>query len=175
MTMLSISCKAQSPIFGYEEIPNVIPQNAYIRDTNNILNKFAGTWVFSENGQNFKVTLQKAEMVNILNEYFKDMIFGQYIYTVDNTVIVNTSNYNGKASKIRGLRLITNDNKIKVVFNDPERSKMASIVELTYSNTAGIEKLHWRLYMEAAQHSMVDDPPAQFDFRVPTNCDLIKQ
>ncbi|MBR9913463.1 MAG: hypothetical protein GYB32_01345 [Algicola sp.] len=54
------SCKAQSPIYSIEQYYG-IQDNAYYKDTNNILNKFVGTWIYENGDTSLKITLLKAE------------------------------------------------------------------------------------------------------------------
>ena len=74
LTMI-VNCKAQYPIYTLGQSPINKPQNSYIKDTNNILNKFTGTWKYSENGKVFIIVLQKVEMVFII-DYYKDLLKG---------------------------------------------------------------------------------------------------
>ena len=114
---LTLSCQSQTPIYTIGESPANKAIGSYIKDTNNTLNKFVGTWTFNQNSQVFTITLQKAEMVNILNEYYKDMIKGSYVYSINNSIIVNTENFTGDNSKITGAMIWRDEpNKLNVFF-----------------------------------------------------------
>ena len=65
--------------------------------------------------------------------------------------------------------------RIALFFYDPERPKIGSRVFLTYSNVGGVQKLHWELTIMGYQPILPGEPTPQLDFRVPTNCELIKQ
>ena len=58
---LTISCKAQTyPLRTFTQIP----QNAYLKDTNNELQYYVGTWKGSWNNKTIYITLKK-----ITNQY----------------------------------------------------------------------------------------------------------
>lgn len=172
-----ISCKSQSSIYTLGESPTNLPNNAYIKDTNNILNKFSGTWKYENNGKTFTITLQKYKAD--LNGYYKDMLKGYYIYTNGSLTIVDTSNYPINKSKISGAWLWENNlDKVSSLFYDPERPRVSCEVDLTYSNQGGVEKLHWELKVKGIVPAQgipgMSLNPAT-DVRVPTDIELIKQ
>ena len=174
---LMINCKAQSPVYTLGQSPINKPQNSYVKDTNNILNKFSGTWIYNYAGKTFTVILNKMEMVN-LNEYFVDELEGNFKYHINANIIANTNtgSFTGKNSTINGAKLWEgNSNKVTLFFDDPERPKMSARVTLTYSNTNGIEKLHWDLKLTGLISSRDPNMNPATDFRVPTNVELIKQ
>ncbi|QQV03649.1 DUF6705 family protein [Chryseobacterium sp. FDAARGOS 1104] len=171
-----VNCKAQSPVYtlGNNDIPGIIPNNAYIKDVNNILNKFEGTWKYSENGKIFTISLQKIKID--LQGYFKDLLRGNYKYVSNNLTLADTTNYPLSDANLSGARLWEGDsNKITLFFYDPERPKMSTRVTLTYSNINGVEKLHWDLKLTGYVSSRNPNMNQAIDFRVPTNVELIKQ
>ena len=175
VVFICMSCNAQSPIFGFNEIPATIPAGSYIKDTHNILNKFEGTWVFSNSNSVFTITLQKASMVSGAT-YYTDELRGQYSFIQDNVTIVDTYDQNGENSKIDGAMVWSDNlNKVTVYFRDPERPKTSYEVTLTYSNTNGNEKLNWQLYITGVSYVMEGEELPQQDYRVPIDCELTKQ
>ena len=172
-----ISCKSQSPVYTMGDGTINIPQNAYLKDTENVLNKFAGTWTYSENGKIFSIILNKAEMVKLIN-YYVDELQGSYFYSNNGNMIVNTATpvFAGENSRIFGAILWEgDDNKVTLFFKDPERSKMSAEVTLTYSNQNGVKKLHWQLKHTGTSPQLPGDSAPLLDFRVPTDVYLIKQ
>lgn len=177
---IMISCKSQSPVYTLGQSPINKPQNCYLKDTNNILNKFSGTWVYNENGKIFTVVIQKAEMVKLI-DYYVDELWGNYKYTVNGNAVVNTdiNVFAGENSRIFGFTLWEgNTNKVTLYFKDPERPRVHSNVVLTYSNQNGVEKLHWDLKVTGivpaqAIPGMSLNPAT--DVRVPTDVELVKQ
>lgn len=148
------SCNAQSPVYTLGEGPVNLPNNAYIKDTNNILDKFTGTWKYENNGKAFNINLQKVK--HDLDDYYKDMLKGYYTYTDGSLIIVDTSNYPINDSQITGARLWKNNpNKVTLFFYDPERDRLSCEVTLTYSNQGDVEKLHWNLKVKSIRQQKI--------------------
>ena len=92
--MLS-SFTATSQIFDIYDpvILQDVPAGAYIKDVNNKLDKFSGTWIWTSGSDQVTIKLQKVE-----NQYFSeydayaDYMIGNYKYTKNNgsLVVVNT-------------------------------------------------------------------------------------
>lgn len=91
--LFASNCKAQSPIIPlnnseYEDI-----RGAYYKDTENFLQQFEGTWLYSNNGIILKIILKKKEMFylngSILN-FYTDYIVGEYQYVKNNLEMQNT-------------------------------------------------------------------------------------
>ncbi|QQV03221.1 MULTISPECIES: DUF6705 family protein [Chryseobacterium] len=174
LTMI-VNCKAQSPVYTLGESPVNLPMNSYIKDTNNVLNKFVGTWIYNQNGKIFTININKQEMIDF-TEYYKDMLFGNFKYQVNNLIIVDTFGKTGFKSGITGATLWEgNPNKVSLFFSDPERPKMSCKAVLTYFNVNGVEKLHWDLKLTGYVSSRNPNMNQATDFRVPTNVELIKQ
>ncbi|TPD67180.1 DUF6705 family protein [Flavobacterium microcysteis] len=88
-----IVCKAQSPIIplnnsGYGDVTG-----GYYKDTENFLDQFEGTWLYSSNGTILKIILKKKEMFYVnggpLN-FYTDYIVGEYQYIKNNLEVQNT-------------------------------------------------------------------------------------
>ena len=173
--LIMISCKSQSPIYTLGQSPINKPTNSYLKDTNNILNKFAGTWIYNQSGKTFTVFLQKLEMTKLIN-YYVDELNGGYKYVDGSNIIINTLNNSTQDSKLSGFTLWEGDsNKVTLFFYDPERPRMGARVTLTYSNVNGVEKLHWDLRLTGYRASRDPNMNPATDFRVPTNVVLVKQ
>lgn len=172
---ITSSCNAQNPVFSLGQNPNVIPDNCYFKDTNNVLNKFAGTWTLVQNNKTFTITLQKVEMVKLVS-YYVDELKGTLKYSSsDGLIMADTGSFTGRASKLSGSRMWSDPNKVTIYFTDPDRPKVHGDVILTYSNIGGVEKLDWKLYQTGVDYRMSNEPPIVQGFKVPTDCILTKQ
>ena len=76
---LSIQCKAQSPIVSLEDRRGTRVENAYYKDTNDLLNPFDGTWVLDDGVHYLKIVFQKKTMVHTGN-YYQDLLIGEFQY-----------------------------------------------------------------------------------------------
>lgn len=63
----------------------------YLKDFNNILNQFEGTYIYNYNNSTFKIDLKK--IINQpVNTHHEDMIIGEYQFIKNDIEIVNTLN-----------------------------------------------------------------------------------
>ncbi|NBL63844.1 hypothetical protein GV828_01375 [Flavobacterium sp. NST-5] len=91
---LLTNCKAQSPVIDIMNLQQVIKDipGAYHKDTQNILNAFEGTYLYTNGNTSFKIVFQK-KMMSSLNSYrFEDLLIGEYQYIQDGVEKVNTLN-----------------------------------------------------------------------------------
>lgn len=145
---------AQSPILPLttEDIGDNIPNNAYLKDLNNDLDKFVGTWQYSSNGTKLTVLIQKIEMYS--NEhfhYYEDVLIGRYKFEVNGSVIID--NLVAIEPLISGSVINPiNNNKLSFVgVVDPQRKRVNYNLELTHqmelsmTSTNAVEKLVWDL------------------------------
>ncbi len=63
---------------------------AYYKDINNLLNPYAGTWLYENGTTSLKIILKKITSNNSL--YLEDMIIGEYQYVENGIEKVNTLN-----------------------------------------------------------------------------------
>ena len=93
--VLTISCKAQSPVFDIEDRNNRVPeiQGFYIKDINNQLNAYEGTYVYTSGTSSLKIVLQKRTMYQIYavsGIRYDDLIIGEYQYIKAGVEMINT-------------------------------------------------------------------------------------
>ena len=89
-TLLYNSCKAQNtyPLSNFQ--PKHLRNNNYIKDTENVLNNFVGTWQWTNGTSTFTIKLEKVEHWKMPNDtYYIDRIFGGYKYIDNGTLIVD--------------------------------------------------------------------------------------
>lgn len=59
LVLISLSCKGQSPIISIEDATAEEIENAYYKDTNNILDPFVGSWVLNDGTTYLKIVFKK--------------------------------------------------------------------------------------------------------------------
>ena len=79
-----LSCKAQNPIVSLDTKIHETAVGSYLKDLNNELDKFEGTWEFVGENSSFIIVLEKKEQV-YNDEWYEDMLIGEYKY-IDNGV-----------------------------------------------------------------------------------------
>ncbi len=172
---------AQSPILDYFTSPSSIPDGAYVKDLNNDLDKFVGTWQYVDGDTELTVVLTKEEQV-YNGEYYQDKLKGRYKYIKDGVEIVNTLNNEYFHSIITGVGLWdTNLNKIELSLTDPDKLRASYKLTLIRQFTVSGENLQWNLMQTGyyAGHVPGESPPtaAELDqtIRLPKELILIKQ
>lgn len=85
--ILTISCKAQT--VGLDTKYKDVSSGAYFKDLNNEMDKYVGTWQFTNGTDVLTIVLQKKLHV-FDGEYYEDLLVGEYSYTSNGIEIVNT-------------------------------------------------------------------------------------
>ena len=140
-----ISCKAQTvPLNTYY---HNVSSGAYFKDTLGELDKFDGTWVYSNSNISLTIILKKK--IHVYDgEYYEDIIVGEYKLIQNNQEIVNTlpTNLldwdNIDDRNIGGRRFISseevvpcvscdpNEKRLMLYFSDPQRKYLTSTILL---------------------------------------------
>jgi hypothetical protein len=84
-------CNAQT-IYDITDIrPDYGTHNFYLKDTNNLLNPFVGTWIYTNGNDSITMVLKKKEHFQFTygNEY-EDLLYGGYRYVQNGVEIINT-------------------------------------------------------------------------------------
>lgn len=102
---LAISCKAQ--IYPLNTSPGDIPDNAYIKDINNELDKYVGVWKGNWNGKTIYLDLRKVKTyINIgTHPYYFDEINGERKIINTNGIVETDriSNFNSDGTEFWGM------------------------------------------------------------------------
>ncbi|OSY87008.1 hypothetical protein WH52_13150 [Tenacibaculum holothuriorum] len=120
------------------------PNGAYYKDLNNELDKFVGTWKFTDGNKELIIELGKIEQLQISNNY-RDYLRGEYSYIENNSTLVNTLplNLNEKAN-LGGSYIYppnrvpkcnscsSNERRVNMYFKDPERKYLDASIMLRY-------------------------------------------
>lgn len=149
LLLLSMSCKAQSPIVPIDNKYKDTPLGGYFKDLNNELDKFTGTWLFTNGNTSFKIKIDKKTMF-FEGEYYEDILVGEYQYVEDGIELINTipqllQNPDDVFNRNIGGRYIIsinqvvacedclpNERRLKLYISDPERSYLSISLVLRY-------------------------------------------
>lgn len=173
--VLFFSCKAQNPIVAIDAPRTSTVDGAYFKDLNNELNKFVGTWIFSDGTNQFTLELKKVEMVFDGTDYI-DKLVGEYKFVSNGVELVNTlqniNNPNTAKHNVKSRRIIgkddfikcedcaINERRIKFTFYDPERMYLSNALILRYLlNETNPEKLTATIYSAGGVVLPTEDSP----------------
>ena len=117
LIILVISCKAQTPIVDLADKDCTRINGAYYKDTNNLLNTFQGTYLYTNGTTSFKIVLvKKVQQYN--SEYYEDLIIGEYQYIengvekVNTLSLINTVYNNQRVHNIDGNSFLYNNSRV---------------------------------------------------------------
>lgn len=105
---------AQTPIIDISQSRLGQPDGYYMKDINNLLNPFEGTYVYTNGTTSFKIVLvKKVQQYN--GRYYEDLIIGEYQYIENGIEKANTLNqintvYNDQRSHNIDGNLIVDNN-----------------------------------------------------------------
>ncbi|WP_294224872.1 DUF6705 family protein [uncultured Chryseobacterium sp.] len=109
--LLSFSCKAQQA-YPLDTDYDAIPNYSYLKDTNNELLPFIGTWKAIFDNKEIIIKIDKVDhhLVDyVTNKFYRDLLFMRYnIKNVQGTVIKSTMNLPVTEAKIKSIRLFPN-------------------------------------------------------------------
>lgn len=158
------SCKAQIVNID-NEIYNRIP-NVYYKDINNQLDRYVGTWLYTNGATSLKIIIQKKHYAfNPSNNFYEDLLIGEYQYIENGVEIVNTLprlqdiSISSRNHFICGNYLWQHYYKpvcdecdqlikrVRIHFNDPERDYMMTDSYIGYKEDLPNDKMIFDLKM----------------------------
>ncbi|MFT5849059.1 DUF6705 family protein [Psychroserpens sp.] len=81
------SCKSQ--ILPLDRRISTIVDDSYVKDTNNELDKFVGTWLFTNGSTSLIIKINKHEQI-YNGDYYQDYLRGEYAYVENGIEVINT-------------------------------------------------------------------------------------
>ncbi|WP_298423734.1 DUF6705 family protein [uncultured Kordia sp.] len=173
----TFSCTAQTVVPLSTPSLDTPKTNYYRKDLNNVLDKYVGTWTYTNGNTSFTIVLIKRLKVKI-TDYYTDEITGWYKYVENGVVKVNTLPMTHNKYLIHGANVSEDGNLILLHFNDPARPKMSVRLRMNYTANSALDtqpQLSWKLTHTGTSFILEGQPEPLTDFRVPTNVTLIRQ
>lgn len=181
------SCKAQQTIPMSIDYIDYLKSNNYIKDTNNDLDKFVGTWKWispTNSNTYFEINFFKVLYwnPNSIRNYYEDKILGNYKYvengiTITNTLTWNTYNdlYSATFPAILGNDVKPLFKDLMINMRDIAKSKTCkadfNIIDLNATTLTA----NWKLISTDQIRVGTNLQPVQPGFSIPTDIILTKQ
>lgn len=181
IALLAIHCKAQTPIIDVIGTRMDQPDGYYVKDINNLLNPFEGTYIYTNGTTTFiMVLVKKVQQFN--GRYYEDLIIGEYQYIENGVEKVNTLSqintvYNDQRSHNIDGNFVVNNNfrEWKCPLCDPNEKRLSlSIRDAATDNYAhigmrrttesGQEVMKIKISHVTAKSYNVDTEPIPSDF-----------
>ena len=173
LILASNGINAQFPIYPLDTSPYFIEDEAYLKDTDNELNKYEGTWAFSQNGINMTIKLDKILWYKDIPKYYKDVVNGNY-KLIENGVVIydDLSDSVSDVSNIIGSTLSNDDQYYILTFWDRQNCDITGTIRIKIdANNPDI--LHWQMYNDEQGVIFLSDCPQaadpDFDLSLPKN------
>ncbi|MDH6252191.1 hypothetical protein M2347_001918 [Chryseobacterium sp. H1D6B] len=180
ITMLSFSCKSQE--YPLNTKLDNLPNNAYLKDINNELNKYVGLWKGNWSGKTIYLEFKKIKYYYNGNQsYYEDKIFGERkIIGADGTVEIDRiSNFNSQDSEFRGIGVSLKNGNWKRLYFYPKNmcNKMATLDITSFTGTQMTLHLEYlpSIVDPNCQHNAYVDQHGDFPINFPKDIVLTKQ
>ena len=140
---ISTACNAQIyPLRTFTEIP----ENSYLKDTNNELPAYEGTWKGIWNNKIIYITFKK--ITNKYNEnlkYYKDNLIGKFKVLDNNgNVLFDNTNLPDSDPKIWGGKFRKVDDKYSLVYVDADLCNTSGNIIINFTDNSKTQ-LNWKL------------------------------
>ncbi|WP_288447771.1 DUF6705 family protein [uncultured Chryseobacterium sp.] len=143
---LTISCKAQTyPLrtYGIE----TYPANSYLKDLNNELPEYEGTWKGTWNNKTIYIILKKIKR-NFThldnNPYYMDILIGKFKVTDSNgSILFDNTNISDEQAKIEGGKFGKSDGKYSLTYTDSEICNINGLIKIYFTDSTKT-KLSWK-------------------------------
>jgi len=136
------SCKAQTyPLRTYIDIP----ENAYLKDTNNELNDYVGTWKGNWDNKTIYMTFKKiTNKYDDVMKYYADFLIGKFKVTTSNNQLILFDNtmVTDADAKIEGGKFRKKDDKYSFIYSDDDLCGMNGYIIINFTDSTKT-KLNW--------------------------------
>lgn len=180
ISVFAFLCKAQE--YPLNTSLDNIPNNAYLKDTNNDLNKYVGLWKGNWNGKTLYLDLRKIKYHYTGNQsYYEDKIFGERkVIGVNGIVEIDRiTNFDLLSPEFRGIGTsLKNGNWKRLFFNPKNMCRKTATLDIT-SFTGNQMTLHFEylpsIIDDNCQHNAYVDQYGDFPINFPKDIVLTKQ
>lgn len=139
---IAFSCNAQTyPLRTFTEIP----ENAYLKDTNNELPQYEGIWTASWNNKTIYIYLKKVtNSYNSTLKYYKDFLVARFKVINNNTgaILFDNTNLPDDRAKIFGGKFRKVDDKYSLIYIDRDLCGITGNISINFINSSKTQ-LQW--------------------------------
>lgn len=136
------SCKSQTyPLRTYTHIP----QNAYLKDTNNELPSYEGTWKGIWNNKTIYITFKKItnKYDNVL-KYYNDFLIGKFkVLDGSGSILFDNTTISDDKVKLEGGKFRKIDGKYSFSYSDPDLCFKNGYITIHFTDSTKT-KLAWK-------------------------------
>jgi hypothetical protein len=144
LMITTISCKAQTyPLRTFSEIP----ENSYLKDTNNELPSYEGTWKGIWNNKIIYVTFNKiTNKYKSSLKYYSDRLIARFKVTdLSNNILFDNTNLIDDEVKIKGGRFRKSDDKYGFTYVDGDLCNRSGQIFIKFTDATKLQ-LQWNYF-----------------------------
>ncbi|MBT2622441.1 DUF6705 family protein [Chryseobacterium sp. ISL-6] len=138
-----LSCAQIFPLNTNTDVPN----NSYIKDLNNELLPYEGTWSGIWNNKTFFLNLKRVKKYmdhKENNPYYKDVIVGRFkVLNSSGNILYDNTGLVDQDTKIEGIGFIKNTSKYTLFYVDPDICNISGNIYIDFVNTSNTQ-LNWK-------------------------------
>lgn len=172
-----MNCQTTYSLTNYAA--DVLHSGNYIQDTTGVLNKFVGTWKYTNGNDEFTLKIIKKEHDNFFDtdDYYKDRLYAGYKYIKNGSIVADRLNFtfnnihDPNFPIMQGSKLFNNYNSITMFGRDIIVNKPVYI-ELKVINPTTME---WKMTPRENINFNGTSPTPGAGWGVPTTVTLTKQ
>jgi len=152
--------------------------NAYMKDLDNEMDKYVGTWLYENSNEEFEIEFEKLEHVQFESNIYEDLLVGEFRYK-DGIELINTlpqmTTLNGRYHHISGRRIVHNykncddcssaTRRFELFIRDPERKYIHAVIILKYMENTNPQEL--KVFIKSTGMHMEPYEDAPSEMRVP--------
>ena len=175
LLLITFSCKSQIyPLRTYTDVPD----NSYLKDTNNELNDYIGTWKATWNNKTIFIYISKEINKYKLYTYMDYLIIKFKVTDATGTVLFDNSNLTGDDVKIKGINFKNGQNKYYLTYVDQDLCMRSGFVDIEFTDST---KTNLKWHYGETENWIDQDcfyyglPPAQRPDPLPKYAIFIKQ
>ncbi|SDD87863.1 DUF6705 family protein [Riemerella columbipharyngis] len=149
ITTLFVACLCKAQTYTLRTTGVKFPKDSYVKDTNNELPEYEGTWKGTWGGKMIYLTFKKIKYYNwFLNDraYYRDMLIGKFkVLDQNNKILFDNTNVSDNDARIKGFGFMKTGGKYLLGYIDEDICYMNGRITIYFTDNTK-KKLQWDFY-----------------------------
>lgn len=126
-----------------------IPENAYLKDINNELNSYTGTWKGSWDNKTIFIIFKKVtNKYDEVFKYYRDYLIGKFkVVDVNGNIMFDNTSLPDDKVKIEGSGFRKKDNKYSLIYIDDDLCGASGNIRIIFTDN-NKTKLNWEYFYQ---------------------------
>lgn len=162
-SLVGIYVFGQSPVYPWNTTWDNVEENAYIKDTQNQLLPYTGTWIYTNGSKKVSINFQRIMYYySFGKKYYMDKIAGRYKVENGSTVVYSDMNLNMQSANLTAVRI--HDNKLYGSYFDELNCRILSNIKV-WLDSANPNKMYMEIDVQGLDPFIWEEDtcPNQYD------------